>query len=288
MGMEHAFAELPLALFSTLAPMGAGAFVFLAIAFFAKSFDADVLKKIDRLTVIPLAFVIVGFICAFFHLANPLNAINVFARVGGSPMSNEILMGVVFCVVAIVYWIIALTTSMSEGLRKCLSVIVAIVGLVFCIFVGLAYGMPTIPSWDNFAVPLSTLFFGVMGGAAVTAIVLRCAGAIGDASGELAKPYVVVTWIGVIGSAVFFAVNMSIVAGLQNGMMIGGDVVMGIIVWIIIAIVLMVASGVLVMRELKVTRPVAYAWVVAFVTCLAIFLARLAFYACEMSIGIGI
>ena len=31
--MEAAFAELPLALFTTLAPMGAGAFIALALAF---------------------------------------------------------------------------------------------------------------------------------------------------------------------------------------------------------------------------------------------------------------
>ena len=36
--MEAAFAELPLALFTTLAPAGAGAFVALACAFFAASF----------------------------------------------------------------------------------------------------------------------------------------------------------------------------------------------------------------------------------------------------------
>ena len=36
--MEAAFAELPLALFTTLAPMGAGAFIALALAFFTTTF----------------------------------------------------------------------------------------------------------------------------------------------------------------------------------------------------------------------------------------------------------
>ncbi len=46
--MEITFAEMPLALFSTLAPMGAGAFVILAIAFLTAKLDGDALKKIDR------------------------------------------------------------------------------------------------------------------------------------------------------------------------------------------------------------------------------------------------
>ena len=45
--MEAAFAELPLALFTTLAPIGAGAFVALAIAFLTTPFSDEQLKRID-------------------------------------------------------------------------------------------------------------------------------------------------------------------------------------------------------------------------------------------------
>ena len=74
--MEAAFAELPLALFTTLAPAGAGAFVALACAFFAASFTDEQLKKIDRMTFIPFVVVLMGFACSFAHLASPLNAVN--------------------------------------------------------------------------------------------------------------------------------------------------------------------------------------------------------------------
>ena len=84
--MQFSVAELPLALFTTLAPLGAGAFIALACAFFTTSFSDEQLKKIDRGTIIPLAIVIVGFICAFFHLASPMNAPSVFFG-AGSPMS---------------------------------------------------------------------------------------------------------------------------------------------------------------------------------------------------------
>ena len=96
--MEAAFAELPLALFTTLAPAGAGAFIALACVFFAASFTDEQMRKIDRMMLIPLAAVIVGFACSFAHLASPLNAIHAFAGFGTSPLTNEIVVGSVFVV----------------------------------------------------------------------------------------------------------------------------------------------------------------------------------------------
>ena len=42
-------AELPLALFTTLAPIGAGAFIALAVAFLTTKFSDEPLKKIEAL-----------------------------------------------------------------------------------------------------------------------------------------------------------------------------------------------------------------------------------------------
>ncbi len=289
MGMELGMTELPLALFSTLVPMGAGAFLMLAAAFFVKRFDAEALKKVDRMTVIPIVFVVVGFICAFFHLANPMNAFNVFANVGSSPMSNEIVMGLVFCVVAIVYWIVALAGKLaSEGARKGFSAVVAVVGLLFCVFVGLAYGMDTIPSWNNAMVPLSTLFFGVLGGSAVGMAVFYQAGVYDAADKQLAKVALVVSWVGVIGSVAFFALNMGTASGLANNMMYGSDVVGAMMPWIVTAVIVMVLAGVALMFEIQKKRATFYTWIVVVVTFVGILLARLSFYGVEFSAGLGI
>ena len=56
--MEAALNELPLALFTTLAPMGAGAFVALACALFTTTFSDEQLRKIDRFMAIPLIVVL--------------------------------------------------------------------------------------------------------------------------------------------------------------------------------------------------------------------------------------
>ena len=127
--MQFSVAELPLALFTTLAPLGAGAFIALACAFFTTSFSDEQLKKIDRGTIIPLAIVIVGFICAFFHLASPMNAPSVFLG-AGSPMSNEIIAGCVFAIVAIVYVIVTNTGKLCGSARKGFAAVVAVLAVI--------------------------------------------------------------------------------------------------------------------------------------------------------------
>ena len=178
--MQFSVAELPLALFTTLAPLGAGAFIALACAFFTTKFEDEQQKKIDRTSIIPLAIVVVGFICAFFHLANPLNAPSVFMG-AGSPMSNEIIAGCVFAIVAIVYVIVANLGKLSASARKGFAAVVAVLAVLFAIFTGLAYVMSTIATWDTPLVPVQMLGFALVGGAATAALVLATAGAWADA-----------------------------------------------------------------------------------------------------------
>ena len=155
-------AELPLALFTTLAPIGAGAFIALAVAFFTTKFSDEQLKKIDRMTTIPVVVLVAGFICAFFHLASPMHAFGVFAGLGASPLSNELLAGVVFAVLAIVYWIVALAGKLGEGARKGFAAVVAVMAVVFACFTGAAYMMETIASWNTPMVPVAVLGFSLI------------------------------------------------------------------------------------------------------------------------------
>ena len=174
-------AELPLALFTTLAPVAAGAFIALAVAFFTTKFSDEQLRKIDRMTTIPVVVLIVGFICAFFHLANPMHAFGVFAGVGSSPLSNELVAGCVFAVLAIVYWIVALAGKLGEGARKGFSAAVAVMAVVFACFTGAAYMMGTIASWNTPMVPVAIVGFCLLGGVSLGVLVLALAGALEDA-----------------------------------------------------------------------------------------------------------
>jgi anaerobic dimethyl sulfoxide reductase subunit C (anchor subunit)/Tat-targeted selenate reductase subunit YnfH len=174
--IEHALSELPLALFSTFAPLGAGAFVLLALAFFTKDFDARQLRRIDVLTVLPLLFVVGGFVAAFFHLQTPMNAFAVFGGIGRSPLSNEILCGVIFLVLAGFYWLVALTGKLPLELRRVWSLLAALAAVLFVIFIGTAYAVSTIPSWDTAWTPLALVGFCLLGGGALGLLVLRSAG----------------------------------------------------------------------------------------------------------------
>lgn len=150
--MGTGFEHTALAVFTTLAPMGAGAFIALAYAFFVSAPDDAAAKRLDRWTALPLVVLAVGFLGAFMHLASPLNAFGVFTGVGSSPLSNEILVGVAFAALAVVYWVLALAGKLSPSVRKGLLAALVVLAVVFAAFCGLAYMMYTIPTWNT---PLS-------------------------------------------------------------------------------------------------------------------------------------
>ena len=163
--METALAEMPLALFSTLAPMGAGAFAALAAVFTLADPDEAQTRRIDRATALPLALMLAGFGAATLHLASPGRALGVLAGVGSSPLSDEVAAGAAFALLAAVCWVWALSGRMSQGTRHVLVCVLAVGGLVFAAAIGTAYLMDTIPSWNTPAVPVSLVGFALAGGA---------------------------------------------------------------------------------------------------------------------------
>ena len=280
-------AELPLALFTTLAPIGAGAFIALAVAFFTTKFTDEQLKKIDRMTTIPVIVLIAGFICAFFHLASPMHAFGVFAGLGASPLSNELLAGVVFAVLAIVYWIVALAGKLGEGARKGFSAVVAVMAVVFACFTGAAYMMETIASWNTPMVPVAVLGFSLLGGVSLGVLVLALSGALEDAAkGGFKMAALAVLVIGlVLGVAGLLGPGMS-VAGMGNALVDGADLVAAASapMWIgVVCMVVAAASAFMALRNSKSTALAAAAPVLAIV---GVFAARLAFYAVQLSVGL--
>lgn len=280
-------AELPLALFTTLAPIGAGAFIALAVAFFTTKFTDEQLKKIDRMTTIPVIVLIVGFICAFFHLASPMHAFGVFAGLGASPLSNELLAGVVFAVLAIVYWIVALAGKLGEGARKGFSAVVAVMAVVFACFTGAAYMMETIASWNTPMVPVAMLGFSLLGGVSLGVLVLALSGALEDAAkGGFKMAALVVLVIGLVLGVAGLLVQVMSVSGMGNALVDGADLVAAASapMWIgVVCMVVAAASAFMALRNSKSTALAAAAPVLAIV---GVFAARLAFYAVQLSVGL--
>ena len=282
-------AELPLALFTTLAPIGAGAFIALAVAFFTTKFSDEQLKKIDCMTTIPVVVLVAGFICAFFHLASPMHAFGVFAGLGASPLSNELLAGVVFAVLAIVYWIVALAGKLGEGARKGFAAVVAVMAVVFACFTGAAYMMETIASWDTPMVPVAVLGFSLLGGVSLGVLVLALSGALADAAnGGFKMAALAVLVVGLVLGIAGLMVQVMSVSGMGNALVDGADLVAAASapMWIgVVCMVVAAAAAFMALRNSKSTALAAAAPVLAIV---GVFAARLAFYAVQLSVGLYI
>ena len=280
-------AELPLALFTTLAPIGAGAFIALAVAFFTTKFSDEQLKKIDRMTTIPVVVLVAGFICAFFHLASPMHAFGVFAGLGASPLSNELLAGVVFAVLAIVYWIVALAGKLGEGARKGFAAVVAVMAIVFACFTGAAYMMETIASWNTPMVPVAVLGFSLLGGICLGVLVLALSGALADAAkGGFKMAALAVLIVGLVLGVAGLLVQVMSVSGMGNALVDGADLVAAASapMWIgVVCMVVAAAAAFMALRNSKSTALAAAAPVLAIV---GVFAARLAFYAVQLSVGL--
>ena len=282
-------AELPLALFTTLAPIGAGAFIALAVAFFTTKFSDEQLKKIDRMTTIPVVVLVAGFICAFFHLASPMHAFGVFAGLGASPLSNELLAGVVFAVLAIVYWIVALAGKLGEGARKGFAAVVAVMAVVFACFTGAAYMMETIASWNTTMVPVAVLGFSLLGGVSLGVLVLALSGALEDAAKggfKMAAPVVLVVGL-VLGIAGLMVQVMS-VSGMGNALVDGADLVAAASAPMWIGVVCMVVAAAAAFMALRNSKSTALAVAAPVLAIVGVFAARLAFYAVQLSVGLYI
>lgn len=282
-------AELPLALFTTLAPIGAGAFIALAVAFFTTKFSDEQLKKIDRMTTIPVVVLVAGFICAFFHLASPMHAFGVFAGLGASPLSNELLAGVVFAVLAIVYWIVALAGKLGEGARKGFAAVVAVMAVVFACFTGAAYMMETIASWNTPMVPVAVLGFSLLGGVSLGVLVLALSGALEDAAKggfKMAAPVVLVVGL-VLGIAGLLVQVMS-VSGMGNALVDGADLVAAASAPMWIGVVCMVVAAAAAFMALRNSKSTALAVAAPVLAIVGVFAARLAFYAVRLSVGLYI
>ena len=264
-------AELPLALFTTLAPIGAGAFIALAVAFFTTKFSDEQLKKIDRMTTIPVVVLVAGFICAFFHLASPMHAFGVFA------------------VLAIVYWIVALAGKLGEGARKGFAAVVAVMAIVFACFTGAAYMMETIVSWNTPMVPVAVLGFSLLGGVSLGVLVLALSGALEDAAkGGFKMAALAVLVIGLVLGVVGLLVQVMSVSGMGNALVDGADLVAAASapMWIgVVCMVVAAAAAFMALRNSKCTALAAAAPVLAIV---GVFAARLAFYAVQLSVGLYI
>lgn len=285
--METALNELPLAIFTTLAPIGAGAFVVLAAAVCSLKLDDAQTKAVDRFSLIPAALVAVGFAASFFHLASPLHAVGVFAGVGHSPLSNEIAVGVVFFAAMALYLALGLAGRLSAAARKPFALAVAALALVFAVFTGMAYMMPTIPSWDSPLVPLEMAGVALFGGALVALSVLALAKVLDGRGGHALKSLAFIAGLaGLAIAAVALVGHVELLGALWSPSADGSLLAAEAMPLLIAAAVCGVAAAACLAYASFGKTVLVPAAIGAVAAVAGVFLMRLAFYAVQMSIGL--
>ncbi len=200
--------ELPLLIFTLLVPMGLAAS---ALIFIARGVaeDGQAAKKLDALGAIPVVFLAVGLIAAFFHLGSPQHAFGMIGGLGTSPLSNEIVVAGGSIAVAVILWIVSMAKHPAGKTPLYFGVAMAILALATAVFTGLAYAIPTIIVWNSPCGWISQVFLAVAGGASIAALALSLAGVNEGSLGKLVSACAVV---GAVGAAVVVLAQGAIAA----------------------------------------------------------------------------
>lgn len=144
--------------FTILTQMSVGSFLVLGIVHYYANRKAG-MKEADRLSDYALLAIVVVFglalVASLLHLGNPLNAPRAVTHLATSWLSREILSGVVFAVLAVVFAFMQWRKIASFAVRNVIAWVAAIVGLVMVYIESHVYMLPTEPSWNSLATPIS-------------------------------------------------------------------------------------------------------------------------------------
>lgn len=177
-GLEFALNDIGLAVFTTLAPAAAFAYVALALLVLFGRLDDRARRCLESWLILPLALATLGLISSATHLGNPGNALYVFNRVGNSPLSTEVLTAVVFLGVSCSYWLagVYLGNLRLRAVRFVWLALGVAGALAFVWGTTNAYGMSTVVTWDTTFARANLPLTGLAGCAELVCLVLACSG----------------------------------------------------------------------------------------------------------------
>jgi anaerobic dimethyl sulfoxide reductase subunit C (anchor subunit) len=145
--------------FTILTQMSVGAMWTLVIVhiFAIRKHGEEVANRLgDRSLVAIVSVVILAFIASLFHLGNPLNAPLAVTNFGTSWLSREILFGVIFAVLVVVYAILQWRKIGPSLLRNIFAWLAALVGLVLVWSESMIYySLASQPAWNSWVTPVS-------------------------------------------------------------------------------------------------------------------------------------
>lgn len=292
-GVNTAFGEITLVLFTTLAPSGVVAFILMGLPLLRGSLPADVRRRINQFLSIPLVTSMVGLVASATHLGNPANALYVFLGVGRSPLSTEVFCAVVFLALAGVYWLYSFSQQPRTGLQRGWMALAMVAGVVFVTSVAFAYAAETIVSWYTVYVPLNLWLNALVGGPLLAVVGLRAA-RYRSVEGRFGRVLVALSAAALAANLVSFGLQSAALPRIENSFVSAADLVpyYGLMIAVFGALALAgvgVDAQVLYARGEKARSLTVGRAVTAGALALAgIFVMRFAFYMMHMTVGLGV
>jgi anaerobic dimethyl sulfoxide reductase subunit C len=163
--------ELPLILFGVLSQAAVGLALVLALLPLVLRDRAADLAGATRLAgrlVFP--FAVLAVLASFFHLGDPLGGFRALSHVGGSWMSNEVVLAAVFTAVSAVLFFLHQWQPASAGAIRAATWVTALVGLVLVFATGMIYQLPTRPEWYHWSNLLAGYVTALLLGALLMAL----------------------------------------------------------------------------------------------------------------------
>lgn len=211
--------EWALIAFTVMGQMSVGAFLVLGGVHLYAARKAG-MQEADRMSDRALIAIIVvlglGMLASLFHLGSPANAPKAVTNVATSWLSREILAGVVFAVLGVIFAGMQWFKVGPFWVRNIVAWLAAVVGVVLVYSMGRVYMLPTQPGWNTVATPVSffatTLLLGLLAiGAALVvnyAYVKAKKGKGAEVQAKLLRE--VLRWIAV-GSVVMLGVEFVVI-----------------------------------------------------------------------------
>jgi DMSO reductase anchor subunit len=164
--------EWALLIFTILGQAAAGAFLALLIVRTYIKSKAGV-EQADQLTTPPLYLVVplmaLALLSSLLHLGSPLNIVKAVPNLGSSWLSREVVISVVFTILAALYTFMYWRKVGSEQTRTVLGWITALVGVFQVYGMGMVYMIRTQPAWNTLATPVSFFTTALLLGALIVA-----------------------------------------------------------------------------------------------------------------------
>ena len=170
-GFGNALGEITLVLFTTLAPSGVVACVIVGALLLSGKLPDVCRQRLNQFLCIPFVVALVGLVASATHLGNPGNALYVLTGVGRSPLSNEVLAGVVFLGLVGSYWLYSFSERRRPLLERVWVVLFMASGAAFVCAIAFAYQVDTIVTWSSPLVPASLVLNALVGGPLLALVV---------------------------------------------------------------------------------------------------------------------